>query len=196
MTSLRFVLVSIVVTLIMIISASDIVFSDESEDVTKQLAEKHMNLGQLYEQEARELANNGDLLEATNKFELAAEQYSEAAIYYHELNDHWNAAKYNAHASLAHEESAIIHSELNDYSKSLLHYLLSDKFKAHSLQHTGIAIFGDGYLLPPKFQAHLVNNPQEIICKEGLELVFKIDDSPACVSPSSKIKLIERGWAK
>ena len=196
MASLRFVLVSIVVILMMLTSTFDIVFADDSEDITKQLAEKHVNLAQLYEQEARELANKGDLLEATNKFELAAKQYSEAVTYYHELNDHWNAAKYNARASLAHEESAIIHSELNDYSNSLLHFLLSDKFKAHSLQHNGIAMFGDEFLLPPKFQVHLVNDPHEIICKEGLELVFKIDDSPACVSPSSKIKLMERGWTK
>ena len=39
--------------------------------------------------------------------------------------------------------------------------------------------------------------PSEIICKEGLQLVFKnTDDGPACVKPASVNKLIERNWAK
>jgi len=39
--------------------------------------------------------------------------------------------------------------------------------------------------------------PSEIICKEGLQLVFKnTDDGPACVKPTSVNKLIERNWAK
>jgi hypothetical protein len=59
-----------------------------------------------------------------------------------------------------------------------------------------MALFGDSYLLPPKFQFYLIDDPHEIICKEGLELIFKIDNSPACVSFSSKAKLIERGWVK
>ena len=36
-----------------------------------------------------------------------------------------------------------------------------------------------------------------IVCKAGLELVFKsTDNSPACVKPSTGEKLILRGWAK
>jgi len=34
----------------------------------------------------------------------------------------------------------------------------------------------------------------EIKCKESLTLVTKHDGSPACVTPETKIKLIERGW--
>jgi len=196
MTSLRFVLVSIVVSLVLFTSIFDIAFADESEDITKQLAEKHRILAQIYEQEARELANIGNLQEAADKFTLSAEQYSESATYYRTLNDYFNAAKYNGRSALAHEEAAIISSKLHDYSNSLLNYLLSDKFNAHSLQNKRISMFGDAYLLPPKFQVHLVDDPNEIVCKEGLELVFKTDDSPACVFPSSKIKLMERGWTK
>jgi len=33
-------------------------------------------------------------------------------------------------------------------------------------------------------------------CGETLQLIFKIDNSPACVKPDSVQKLIERGWAK
>ncbi|TAK26929.1 MAG: hypothetical protein EPO37_01195 [Nitrosarchaeum sp.] len=37
----------------------------------------------------------------------------------------------------------------------------------------------------------------EIQCKEEFELAFKAsDDSPACVKPETKIKLIERGWIR
>ncbi len=37
----------------------------------------------------------------------------------------------------------------------------------------------------------------EIKCKEGSQLIFKItDNNPACVKPETKEKLIERGWAK
>lgn len=36
----------------------------------------------------------------------------------------------------------------------------------------------------------------EIQCKENLVLIQKYDGSPACVTPETKIKLIERGWTK
>lgn len=37
----------------------------------------------------------------------------------------------------------------------------------------------------------------EVICQEGLELIFKAaDGSPACVKPETAIKLVERGWAE
>lgn len=35
-----------------------------------------------------------------------------------------------------------------------------------------------------------------IQCKEGLELIQKYDGTPACVTESTKTKLVERGWAK
>lgn len=38
---------------------------------------------------------------------------------------------------------------------------------------------------------------EKIQCKEGLELVFKSNDSyPVCVKPETKEKLIQRGWGK
>ncbi|MEX0862267.1 hypothetical protein [Nitrosopumilus sp.] len=37
---------------------------------------------------------------------------------------------------------------------------------------------------------------QNIQCKNELMLIIKYDDSPACVTPETKTKLIERGWAK
>ncbi len=39
--------------------------------------------------------------------------------------------------------------------------------------------------------------PKDVICKEGLELIFKsTDGTPACVKPETAKKLIERGWAQ
>ena len=50
--------------------------------------------------------------------------------------------------------------------------------------------------LSPRAQISLGVPLDEISCKEGLHLVFKLrDNSPACVKPSSVEKLIERGWA-
>jgi len=38
---------------------------------------------------------------------------------------------------------------------------------------------------------------EDVKCMPGFELIMKnSDDSPACVSPVTKIKLIDRGWAK
>jgi len=48
----------------------------------------------------------------------------------------------------------------------------------------------------PKKQVSQGVTPMEVICKEGLELIFKLtNNSPACVKPSTIVKLIERGWA-
>ncbi len=50
--------------------------------------------------------------------------------------------------------------------------------------------------LSPKKQLEFGVTPVDIICKEGLELIFKSsDNSPACVKPATAEKLIERGWA-
>jgi len=38
--------------------------------------------------------------------------------------------------------------------------------------------------------------PENIVCKEGLELVFKLDGQPACIKTTSIQKLIAWGWTK
>jgi hypothetical protein len=39
--------------------------------------------------------------------------------------------------------------------------------------------------------------PENVVCQNGMELIFKsTDESPACVFKSTVKKLIERGWAK
>ena len=49
----------------------------------------------------------------------------------------------------------------------------------------------------PLKQLSLGSEPQNIVCKEGLELVFKSNNlQPACVKPSSIEQLIKRQWAQ
>jgi len=51
-------------------------------------------------------------------------------------------------------------------------------------------------MISPLHQKHLVGIPQDIICKEGLELTFKLtNNQPICVKPETKIKLENIGWA-
>ena len=47
----------------------------------------------------------------------------------------------------------------------------------------------------PKQQIKSGILPDEIKCKEGLSLIFKSSDTPACVKSSTAEKLIKRGWA-
>ena len=48
---------------------------------------------------------------------------------------------------------------------------------------------------PPRKQIANGVPPHEVICSEGLELIFKATNGfPACVKPSTATKLVERGW--
>jgi len=48
---------------------------------------------------------------------------------------------------------------------------------------------------PPRKQIASGVAPHEVICTEGLELIFKVTNGfPACVKPSTATKLLERGW--
>jgi len=50
--------------------------------------------------------------------------------------------------------------------------------------------------IPPKMQMNDGVAPQDVECKNGLELVLKASDgSAACVKPSTKELLVVRGWA-
>ena len=55
---------------------------------------------------------------------------------------------------------------------------------------------GEKREIPPRKQVSSGTNPQDVICSEGLKLIFKLsNNSPACVKPSTADKLIQRGWA-
>ena len=49
--------------------------------------------------------------------------------------------------------------------------------------------------LPPKKQQSHGRSISEIQCVDDFVLIQKYDSSPACVKPSSIVKLVERGWA-
>lgn len=47
---------------------------------------------------------------------------------------------------------------------------------------------------PPLKQLQIGIEPEDVICKKGLELISSSKDKPACVTPSTAVKLVERGW--
>lgn len=52
-------------------------------------------------------------------------------------------------------------------------------------------------IIPPLRQFKSGTSAEAISCGEGLELVLKSSDgTPACLTPETKMTLIERGWAK
>ncbi len=49
--------------------------------------------------------------------------------------------------------------------------------------------------ISPRNQIALGVSPDAVICKQGLELIFKASNgSPACVTPETFGKLVQRGW--
>ena len=55
---------------------------------------------------------------------------------------------------------------------------------------------GHGQILSPLKQMKSGVSAEAVVCKEGLELIFKASNgSAACVMPSTASKLIKRGWA-
>lgn len=51
-------------------------------------------------------------------------------------------------------------------------------------------------ILSPLKQIKAGIAPENIVCKEGLELVFKLDGQPACIKTTSIQKLTAWGWTK
>lgn len=62
------------------------------------------------------------------------------------------------------------------------------------LQILGNAKFDYGFILPPRIQMPLVEEHDDIECKNGLELVFKTsNDMHMCVKDTTAGKLLEKG---
>ena len=67
---------------------------------------------------------------------------------------------------------------------------------AKMLQILGNAKFGDGFVLSPRIQMLLVEDHNNIECRNGLELIFKTsNDIPMCVKDTTASKLLEKGIA-
>jgi len=82
-----------------------------------------------------------------------------------------------------------VKDELNESDNSLIKAIDSFALFSQEMQET--------IILSPIKQLNSGILPLDIECKKELILIFKIsDDSPACVKPETKEKLIERGWAR
>ena len=63
-------------------------------------------------------------------------------------------------------------------------------------KYCGVIYGYDSQYLSPKKQTDKGRSPENVRCNDGLELVFKkTDGSPACVTPETIEKLIQRNWA-
>lgn len=60
-------------------------------------------------------------------------------------------------------------------------------------QYCGIVMGYDSLYLPPKIQTELGVKPQFIRCNEGLELIIRSNDHPACVRLETMPDLYKRG---
>ena len=54
----------------------------------------------------------------------------------------------------------------------------------------------ENQITPPRHQWKQLSDPDVLKCKEGLLLIQKNNGAPACVSPSSYLKLVDRGYGK
>lgn len=191
------VIITLIILLLILSGFNSRVFAQDNKDALEDLIESQIKKAKHFENNAKWFVNNGEYESASIEYEHAAEKYSEAARYYEQLGDFWNAAEVNGMASLAHEEASFVYYNLENFELQTLNWLLSKQYKAKSLNQKGIYLFGKDYMLPSKHQKYLVDDPKDIICKPGLELIFKTtDDSPACVKPQNITKLIQRGWAR
>jgi hypothetical protein len=54
----------------------------------------------------------------------------------------------------------------------------------------------ESQIIPPRHQWKQLPDPDILTCKEGLILIQKTNGSPACVSPTTYLKLVDRGYGK
>jgi len=99
-----------------------------------------------------------------------------------------------AHSDLGSFPDGHYYPKLGKFGK----YQINESNMAFNVHHPdGIAvnrIMYESLHLKQQLEKGLL--PENITCKEGLELIFKsTDGSPACVKPKTAEKLIERGWA-
>ncbi|MDH3192543.1 MAG: hypothetical protein OEM18_07650 [Nitrosopumilus sp.] len=152
-----------------------------------------------------------------NSHRQAARHYNDAALEYSLLEENQNAAKFYQESGLQYHYTAfqleksgkLQESTKYHYQAGIQYHNAALQFKtindytnygkqfSESFKHKRMAKYGSDYVLPPKQQMRWLVEPQEIICNEGLELIFKSSNGePTCFTPSSASKLVQREWAR
>ena len=178
-----------------------------------RFAEKHVTEGNNLSELALQFVKYEDVI---NSHRQAARHYNDAALEYVLLDENTNAAKYFQDSGLQYYYAALQLENSNQLHESIKHHYLTGvqyhnaalqfnilndyenygKLFAESLKHKRMAKYGSDYVLPPKQQMQWLSDRHEVKCNVGLELIFKLSNGePSCFTPTSALKLIERGWA-
>lgn len=158
------------------------------DDQIKQKAKEHGG-------KAREASHSGDD-ESAAYHHIKAAEYHEQLEHYDKAVMHYEKAAKKYESLENNELESKYRDKATDLYKMLGEHEKAAKEKALSLHQKGTAKFGASYVLPPKHQMTIVDLPEYITCKEGLELVLKNHhDEPLCVKSSTAEKIIQRGIA-
>jgi len=181
------------------------------------VAQRYVEEAQGFIERAKEFGDTGYDNQAAVSYNQAAINHHLAALEYSLLKDHENAAKYYHEAAIQHHKAALHFEKYGDFTQSAIQHFKSGvqyHFAGVSFEIMGddenarkdftetiiqkrMAKFGSDYVMPPKHQLQWLADPSEIVCKEGLEILFKSTTKvPVCVKSESTAKLVDRGWGQ
>lgn len=186
-----------------------------AESGSLESAQRHVQEAKGFVESAKELVDMNFDNQAAVSYIQAAIHYRDAALEYSLLKDHKNAAKFYNEAAVHHHNAALHFEKWSDFTQSVIQYYQSGvqhHFAGISLETIGdyetarkhftdaifqkrMAKFGSDYVMPPKHQMQWLASPYELVCKEGLDIIFKsTTKEPVCVTPETATKLVTRGW--
>ncbi len=172
---------------------------------------------QNFVESAKEFVETSYHIQAAVSYNQAAINYHHAALEYSLLDDHENAAKYHHESAIQHHNAGVHYEKGEDFTQSVIQHFQSGvhhHFAGVSLEMMGddenarkhfseailqkrMSKFGSDYVMPPKHQLPWLSNPSELVCKEGLEILYKSTTKiPVCVKPETAKSLVERGWGQ
>lgn len=150
----------------------------------------HRQAARHYDAAAMGYSLLGENQNAAKYYQKSGLQYHYAAFQLEKSGNLQESTKYHYQAGIQYHNAALQFKIINDYTNY-------EKQFSESFKQKRMAKYGSDYVLPPKQQMRWLVEPQEVKCNEGLELVFKSSNGePACFTPSSTSKLVQRGWAK
>lgn len=188
-----------------------------AESGSVDAANSYVEEAQSFVVAAKEFGDDGYDNQAAVSYNQAAINYHYAAIEYSLLNQHENAAKYHHEAAIQHHNAAVHFEKWNDFTQSVIQHFQSgvhhhfagvsyemmgddenaQKHFSEAMIHKRMSKFGSDYVMPPRHQLQWLSDPSELVCKEGLEIIYKIKTKiPACVKPETATSLVSRGWGQ